>query len=180
MKIKYLNIVILSLLSGACATQSQRSADYAKICIDAEARGAIHLAEENCERAWHEFNNNDLKANVQSQRLYDLARIKRQLNKFIDAEQYIRQSLAIEQRVSGENSSDYGLRLVELSLAIAGQGDYSKAAITVEPVLNVVDQFSALDKKRTINVLKHFASRLRNTDQQQLATRFTAKVIELQ
>ncbi|MFT4939681.1 MAG: hypothetical protein ACI88A_002726 [Paraglaciecola sp.] len=180
MKIKYLNIVILSLLSSACATQSQQSADYARVCIDAEVRGAIYLAEANCERAWFGVDNNDLKANIQSQRLYDLARIKRQLLKFIEAEKFIRQSLVIEKTVSSTESPMYGLRLVELSLSIAGQGNFPEAAVTLEPVLNVIEQFSSQDKKLTVNVLKNVAARIRNTEQQQLAIRFDAKVLELQ
>jgi hypothetical protein len=180
MKIKYLNIAILSLLSSACATQSMQSADYARVCIDAEVRGAIYLAEASCESAWFRVDNNNLNESIQSQRLYDLARIKRQLNKFTEAENFVRQSLAIERSVSSTESPAYGLRLVELSLSIAGQGDFPEAATTLEPVLDVIEQFSPENKKLTVNVLKNVASRIRNTEQQQLAVRFDSKVLELQ
>ncbi|MFT5674899.1 MAG: tetratricopeptide (TPR) repeat protein [Paraglaciecola sp.] len=171
---------MLSLLSSACVTQSQRSADYTRVCIDAEVRGAIYLAEANCERSWFGIDNSNLKPNVRSEKLYDLARIKRQLNKYIEAEKYIQQALEIEQTVTGANNPEYALRLVELSLSIAGQGDFPKAAITLEPVLNVIDQFAPQDKKRTVNVLKHRSSRIQHAEQHQLAERFKLKVLELQ
>ena len=176
----YLTLVVLSTLLGSCATQNQKAADdYAKVCHEAEARGAIYLAEEKCEQAWNTAKRAKLKASIQSEKLYNIARIKRQLNKFIEAEHYIQQALEIEQTVSGRNSPDYALRLIELSLSVAGQGDIAEAAIMLEPVLNAINQFSALDKKRSINVLKYFAAKIKHSNQQ-LSARFQSKIEELQ
>lgn len=173
-------IVVLSLLvSSSCATQSQLSATYARKCEDAERKGVINLAEMACERAWLGVDSKSLDPKTQSERLYNLARIKRQLKSYVEADKFIRQALTIEETVSGPDSTAYGLRLVELSLCLAGQGNLNEGSSTLEPVLKIVDQFSENDRVSTANIFKHYASRLRNTNQKQLASRFELKATEL-
>lgn len=179
MKLDPSGIVLLSLLVSGCATQSQLSASYAKKCEDAELKGVINLAELACERAWFGVDAKSLDPEIQSERLYNLARIKRQLKHYEVANNFIRQSLTIEETVTAPNSTAYGLRLVELSLSLAGQGKFTEGASALARVLQVVDQFSVKDQDSTANILKHYASILRNTDQKQLAIRFEQKATEL-
>lgn len=172
------SFLLVSLASG-CATQAQFSADYASKCEDAERRGVINLAEAACERAWLGVDSSSLDSNVQSERLYNLARIKRQLEQYAEANKYIRQSLAIEETVSGINSPAYGLRLVELSLCLAGQGRFTEGVNALESVLSIVDRFSEKDRASTANIFRYYSSRINNTEQMQLANQFKDKAKEL-
>ena len=179
MRIATINIVLLVLLTSGCENQSELTASDAEQCKVAEEKGLIEFAETACERAWYDVESESLSPDVQSERLYNLARIKRKLNAYVEADKLIRQSLTIEETVSGSNSPAYGQRLVELSLSLVGQGKLTEGANILERVLNIVDQFSVKDKKTTANIFMHCSSRLRNTDQTQLAKRFELKAKEL-
>ena len=173
------NVVLLVLLASGCENQSELTASDAEQCKVAEEKGLIEFAEKACERAWYDVEADRLSPDIQSERLYNLARIKRKLNAYVEADKLIRQALTIEETVSGPNSPAYGQRLVELSLSLVGQGKLTEGAKTLERVLDIVDQFSEKDKKTTANIFMHFSSRLRNTDQTQLAKQFELKAKEL-
>jgi tetratricopeptide (TPR) repeat protein len=179
MRIVILNVVLLVFLVSGCESQSQISANHAKRCEIAEQKGLIDVAEVACESAWYDVESDSLAPEIQSERLYNLARIKRQLNHYVEADKLIRQALTIEETVSGTNSPAYGQRLVELSLSLAGQGKLTEGAKALEHVLDIVDRFSAKEQFSTANIFIHYASRLRNTDQTQLASRFELKAAEL-
>jgi len=173
------SVVLLALLSSGCENQSQLSASHAKVCEVAEQKGLLEAAEEYCQRAWFDVESDRLAPETQSARLYNLARIKRQLNAYMEADKLIRQALTIEETVSGMNSPAYGQRLVELSLCLAGQEKLAEGASTLERALEIDDQFPEKDQDSTANILSYYASRIRNTDQAQLANRFELKATEL-
>jgi len=179
MKITTSTVVLLALLGSACESESRRSAVYAEKCKEAEQKGFLEGAEQLCESAWVDVDNDRLAPAIQSERLYDLGRIKRQLGKFAEAEPLVRQALAIEESVSGKTSPAYGLRLTELSLILAGQGKWEEGADYLEEVLVIVNQFPEQQRRAAANVLNHFGKRLQNTHQKQLAKRFRAKAAEL-
>ncbi|MCK5359222.1 MAG: tetratricopeptide repeat protein, partial [Gammaproteobacteria bacterium] len=179
MRIVIPSVVLLVLLASGCENQNDVTASNAEQCKAAEEKGLIEFAEKACEQAWHDAESDRLGPEIQSERLYNLARIKRKLNAYIEADKLIRQALTIEETVSGTSSPAYGQRLVELSLSLIGQGKLIEGAKTLDQALNIVDQFSEENKKTTANILMHFASRLRDTDQAQLANRFELKAKEL-
>jgi len=171
--------VALTLLVSACENESQRSAVYAEKCKEAERKGFLEAAEELCENAWMDVDNNRLGPEIQSQRLYDLGRIKRQSSKYAEAEPLLRQALAIEEAVSGPVSIASGLRRFELSLVMAGQDRWAEGAEILAGILETVDRFPQREKMESANTFKHYASRLRNTDQAELASLFELKATEL-
>ena len=114
-------VVVLSLFVSACESEDHRSAAYAEKCKEAEQKGFLEGAEQLCQSAWFDVDSSRLPPEIQSERLYDLGRIKRQLHKFAEAEPLLRQALTIEEGISGRTSPAYGLRLMELSLVLAGQ-----------------------------------------------------------
>ena len=172
-------VVVLALFVSACESEDHRSAAYAEKCKEAEQKGFLEGAEQLCQSAWFDVDSSRLPAEIQSERLYDLGRIKRQLNKFAEAESLMREALAVEETVSGRNSPVYGLRLVELSLDLAGQGKWSEGAESLEGVLKIVDRFPEQQRRSAANVLQHFASRLQGGEQAELAKRFERRAIEL-
>ncbi len=171
--------VILSLLVSACESEDHRSAVYAEKCKEAERKGFLEAAEQLCQNAWVDVDNNRLGPEIRSQRLYDLGRIKRQSGKYAEAEPLLRQALAIEEAVSGPVSMASGLRRMELSLVMAGQETWAEGAELLTGMLKTVDQFPQRERLTAANTLKHYASRLRDTDQAELASLFELKATEL-
>ncbi|MCK5479741.1 MAG: hypothetical protein KAJ06_01295, partial [Gammaproteobacteria bacterium] len=166
-------------LASACESEGRRSATYAEKCKDAERKGALEAAEQLCQSAWFDVDSSRLPPEIQSERLYDLGRIKRQLSKFAEAEPLIREALVVEETVSGRNSPVYGRLLVELSLDLAGQAKWVEGAAFLEPVLQIADRLPEQERLSAASVLKNYASRLRNTGQAELAGRFELKATEL-
>ena len=172
-------VVVLSLFVSACESEDHRSAAYAEKCKEAEQKGFLEGAEQLCQSAWFDVDSSRLPAEIQSERLYDLGRIKRQLNKFAEAESLMREALAVEETVSGRTSPVYGRLLVELSLVLAGQAKWVEGAAFLEPVLQIADRLPEQERLSAASVLKNYASRLRNTGQAELAGRFELKATEL-
>lgn len=172
-------IVLLALLASACESPSQRSALYAEKCSEMEGNGFLEPAEQLCESAWYDVDSGRLAPAVQSERLYDLGRIKRKLGKHAEAEPLLRQSLAIEEGVSGPASPASGLRRVQLALLLAAQDKWNESTGFLEPVLEVADQFPEREQRAAANVFNHYARRLRDSDQAELAERFAQKAAEL-
>jgi len=179
MKISSLFIIIVVLVTSACETQSQRSAIYAKKCRQFVDKGFLDVADETCSKAWFDVETDRLSPVIQSQRLYELARIKRQRQKYVEAEPLLLQSLAIEETVSGRTSTAYGLRLLELSLIMAGQSKWNEGSVFLKQLLLIDSSFSKQDQLAKANVLNHYASRLQNSDLAPLANLFKNKATEL-
>jgi tetratricopeptide (TPR) repeat protein len=179
MRISLLFVVFLALLGSACESDSRRSAVYAEKCKEAEQKGFLESAEQLCESAWVDVDNDRLAPAIQTERLYALGRIKRQLSKFAEAEPLIREALAVEETVSGRTSPAYGRLLIELSLVLAGQAKWVEGAAVLEPVLQIADSLPERERLAAANAFKHYASQLRDTDQGELASRFELKATEL-
>jgi len=167
------------VVASACESQSQRSAIYAKKCKQFVDKGFLDVAEETCSKAWFDVESDHLEPVIQSQRLYDLASIMRQRQKYVEAEPLLRQALTIEETVSGRSSIAYGQRLLELSLIMAGQAKWSEGSTFLEPLLLIADQFSKQDQLSTANTFKQYALRLQNSDLAPLANAFQNKASAL-
>ena len=70
-------VVVLALLASACESEGRRSATYAEKCKDAERKGALEAAEQLCQSACFDVDSSRLPPEIQSERLYNLGRIKR-------------------------------------------------------------------------------------------------------
>lgn len=171
--------VAFALIASACESENHRSAVYAEKCKESERKGFLEAAEQLCQSAWVDVDNDRLAPEIQSERLYYLGRIKRQLGKFTEAEPLIREALAVEDTVSGRASPVYGRLLIELSLVLAGQAKWVEGAAFLVPVLEIADRLPERERLAAANALKHYASRLRDTDQAELASRFELKATEL-
>ena len=174
-----LMIVISALLASACESQNQRSASYAEKCKELELKGFLNIAEDMCASAWFDVESDSLTPTIQSQRLYDLGRIMRQRQKYVEAEPLLLQSMEIEETVSGSTSTAYGQRLMELSLVKAGQSNWVEGTVFLEPLMEIADQFSKQDQIAVANILKHYAAKLSNTDRASLAKQFESKAAML-
>jgi tetratricopeptide (TPR) repeat protein len=174
-------VLFLASLLSACANPLNRatSDNYAETCSVAEDKGRLDVAEQACYRALVNVDWGNLGPELKSQRLYNLGRIKRQLSKFSEAESLFKESLQIEEKLSGPGGQKIGRRLVELSVSLAGQDKWSEGAQYLERFLPIADQFSGKPRAYSAEVLMEYSKRLRNMNQQPLADRFEAKALAL-
>jgi hypothetical protein len=142
--------------------------------------GAIDVAEEQCTIALGNNLGADLKPEVRSQRLYRLGYIKRTRAKYPEARDLITQSLVIEEALSESDSFPVGQRLLEMSLILAGQGQWEEGALFLERALPFAGQFSDKEQVSMTNVLKHFAGRLEQAGRTGLAERFRTVASDLE
>ena len=181
MKLSILFTLLATALLSACANPVNRvtSDNYAETCAVAEDNGRLEVAEQACYRALVNVDMGNLGPELKSQRLYNLGRIKRQLAKFSEAESLFKESLQIEEKLSGPSGVKVGRRLVELSVSLAGQDRWSEGAQFLERVLPMADQFSGQPRAYTAEVLMQYSKHLKATNQLPLAKRFEAKASAL-
>ncbi|GFE62886.1 tetratricopeptide repeat protein [Geobacter sp. AOG2] len=174
-------ILLFTLLIAGCANPINRatSDNYAEICHIAMSEGQLDDAEQACYRALVNVDWGDLGQELKSQRLYNLALIKRRLAKFQEAEDLLNQSLTIEERFSQPSSLRIGRREVELSVNLAAQGKWTDGSRLLERVLPIAKQFEGQDRTWTSEVLRQYADQLRKTNQHDLASTFEKKASEL-
>ena len=162
-----------SVLLSACA--SVTSDYYADICVTAERNGRLDVAEKACYRALTDVDWGNLGPELKSQRLYNLGRIKRLLSKASEAEDLFKQSLSIEEKLSGPTDPKIGRRLVELSLVLAAQDKWAEGAQYLERAIPISDQFVGQGRSFAALVFSEYGKHFRKTDQPQLAERFESK-----
>jgi hypothetical protein len=174
-------VLLISALLSACANPLNRatSDNYAETCAVAESNGKLDVAEQACYRALVNVDMGNLGPELKSQRLYNLGRIKRQLSKFAEAESLFKESLQIEEKLSGLGGVKIGRRLVELSVSLAGQDKWSEGAQYLERVVPIADQFSGQSRAYSAEVLMEYSKRLKTMNQLPLAERFEAKALAL-
>ena len=163
-----------------CDRQGARMTTAAENCEKAIVVGALEVAEELCTIALGENLGADLKPKLRSDRLYRLGHIQRMQAKYPEAERLIMQSLAIEETLSDHDNLARGHRLLEMSLIKAGLGNWEEGALFLERALPYAMQFSEKEQASMINVLRHYAGKLEQLEQPELAAQFRATVTELE
>lgn len=173
MKNKTLIFLVILINLYGCDNTAELLAKNAEVCDVAETRGIMDTAEEYCEQALDPAKTSVLSADVRSERLFRLARIKRQLGKFAEGLELVQQSLALEETVSGADSLAVARRQLELSLLLAGLGKWTEGAEVLDKVLSKADQLDENEKASMANILRNYSRQLGNTQQSALASRFS-------
>ena len=180
MKAKILFAGLLVTVLGACDNKASRLLVDAERCDQVLQEGNLEAAEALCTRALGGADGAGLAPDIRSGRLYQLGRIKRQLSKFTEGENLLRQSLLIEEGLSGPGSAAVGLRLLELSLVLAGQERWEEGARILERALTLTDQLTDKERASMAKVLRHYAGQLEKTGQTGLVSRFRIAAAELE
>lgn len=170
-------LLVLPLI--ACDDRAHRLAELAAGCELAERVGDLHGAEDVCQRALGNADEDVLDPQVKSERLYTLGRVKRQRGKYSQADELLRQSLAIEERLSGPDSPAVGRRLFELSLILAGRGQWQEGAGVLERTIPLASQLTEKEQAAMANILARYSVQLRKTPYRGQAARFAAAATEL-
>ena len=157
-----LPLILTTVLVG-CANplNEATAARYSSQCSAAEAAGNLRVAEEACYRAVKNSDWGVLSPELKSQYLYNFARIERRLAKFADAEQLLRESLAIEEPLAGSGTQRMGRRLVELSVNLAAQDKWAEGEATILRVLPIAPKFTGTDRSYTREIYLTYSVKLR-------------------
>ena len=176
----YITFLGALLLTG-CANPINRvtSDNYSETCQMAESNGRLKVAEEACYRALVNVDLGNLGPELKSERLYNLGRIKRQLAKFPEAEQLVKESLAIEEKLPSPSELKIGRRLIELSVSLAAQDKWTEGAKLLERSLPITPQFAGQERAYAIEVLTEYSKHLKTMNQVALAEQFETKAAAL-
>lgn len=164
--IKYLvSLFSIFIISGCANPLNQVTSDnYAKTCSDAEEAGRWDIAEEACYRAAVNVEWGNLGDELKSERLYNLARIKRRVGKLDEAEKYFIETLEIEESLSPKREDRIGRRLAELSAIYYEQKKYEQAYPYLEKLLPLSNLYSGREKEFLANLYHYYAIELEGTE----------------
>jgi tetratricopeptide (TPR) repeat protein len=151
------------LLATACANPLNRatSDDYARTCAIAEDNGDLATAEQACYRALVNVDMGNLGPELKSERLYNLGRVKRKRGKAEEAEALYKESLQIEESLSGPSSEKVGRRLAELAGIYYVTKQYDKGIPLVERLVPISDKYSGNEKNFVAGMFHFYAGELR-------------------
>jgi tetratricopeptide (TPR) repeat protein len=156
-----ITLLLASLLASCANPLNEATASrYSAQCGAAESAGNLALAEEACYRAVKNADWGNLSPELKSQHLYNFARIERRLAKFNEAEKLLKESLAIEEPLSGPSGVKVGRRLVELSVNLAAQKKWSEGETAIMRVIPIAPGFSASERSYTREVYLSYAATL--------------------
>ena len=176
---KIVTLLILTLVGCANPLNRATSDNYMEECSKAEERVKLKVAEEACYRALVNVDWGNLGDELKSERTYNLARIKRRLAKFNEAENLLKQSLEIEEQLSGISSSKVGRRLAELSVTLAAQDRWSEGTSLVERLIPIAAQYSGYKRHFVQKILQKYSEQLNLVGDYKTANLFSTKANQL-
>lgn len=164
----------VALLGCANPLNEATAARYSAQCGAAESAGNLALAEETCYRAVENSDWGSLSPELRSQHLYNFARIKRRLAKFSEAEQLLKESLVIEEPLSGPTGIKVGRRLIELSVNLAAQKKWTEGEAVILRVVPIAPSFSGAERSYTKETYRNYAVTLKELGRSEAAIALSA------
>lgn len=163
---KYLtSISVIILVSGCANPLNQITSDnYAETCSQAEDAGRLDVAEDACYRAAVNVEWGNLGDELKSERMYNLARIKRRVGKLDEAEKYFKETIEIEQGISPKRNTRIGRRLAELSAIYYEQKKFQEASPYLEQLLPLSNLYSGKEKEFLANLFHYYSIELRGAE----------------
>ena len=155
--------VFAALLLAGCANPLNRATSdrYAEQCASANAAGRLSEAEQACYRAAVNVDWGNLGPELKSQRMYNLGLIKRKTGKFSEAEFLLRESLGIEETLTGNSSLKVARRLVELSATLAELKRWDDGLPYLKRVVSINPAFAGNERDFTRLVYTEYSKALR-------------------
>ena len=176
---RILIVIVFSSLVSACDNAASRLEKEARICERALEIGVLELAEEHCQSALGEPDDDVLAPQDRSERLYRLASIKRQLAKYAEAAELLSQSLLLEQTLSGSDSPQVASRRLEMALILAGQGKWQEGAQLLEQTVPAASLLNEKERASLVNILQRYAAQLQKSQHTEQASRLQAAAASL-
>ncbi|MBI4987529.1 MAG: tetratricopeptide repeat protein [Rhodocyclales bacterium] len=152
-------ISFIGALLGGCANPLNRVTmdRYAQTCAEAERNGQLSVAEEACRRALINVRIGNLGPELESQEMYNLARIKKQLRKYEEAEEYYRASLQIQESLPNPDQAKIGRRLADLAIVVGEQGRFKDAWPLLSRLLPIADSYAGNERAVVKLILSKYA-----------------------
>jgi len=174
-------IACLPVLAAGCAGAPNQAVPgkYATACAEAGLSGRLDVAEKACTREMEDAGWNTLGAEQKSQKLYNLARIKEQLSKYPEAEDLLRASLAVEERLSPPSPLRIVRRLIALAVNVAAQQRWERGVYYLDRAIPLAPELPAQERAYLSRVLSQYARKLREWNQVALAERYEAAATAL-
>jgi len=140
----------------------------------AERNGNLNAAEVTYYRALVNDHIGDLGDLLIAQDEYNLGRIKRHLHKFGEAEELLRNSLILDEKILKPDNLDTDRCRVELSVTLAAQNKWEEGSHFLEPVLPDASRFTGNEREYLSEACRVFAAGLR-----QIGLEDRAKIFDL-
>lgn len=174
------SIICFFLLAGcASAVVKEATSDrYTLICGDALNKGQLDVAEDACNRALASVEGGNIAPGLRSERLYNLALVKRGLKKYREAEELLKESLRIEQNLPQPSTSRMGKRQVELALNLAAEGKWDEGARVLDQFV-ITPDLQYEERTSAAEVLNRYAKELRKRSQGDEALLLEKKAADL-
>lgn len=183
-------IVACLVVVAGCAVPSTvslpiRSGEVGKVadshrsvetCIEAERDGRLDAAEEACQQAAAAAGLND---SLKSQRLYNLARIKRRLGKDDQAADLFRQSLTIEQHQPQPSQKKIGRRLAGLAIVYGKLDRFDDGLPYVQQLVSLADVYPEREKRTLAGIFYFYSQELRDKAPPAVLKQLRKKSLEL-
>lgn len=172
-------VINLALLVTACANPlNQATSDrYSQTCSEAQQSRQLEVAEQACYRALVNVDWGNLGEAQKSQKMYDLARVKRSLRKFDEAEKLFKGALAIEEKLIPPSNEKIGRRLAELAIVYMQQKKFEEGLPYVERLLPLDDLYQTSEKKTVATIFYVYSQEIQN--QGELTNRLSKKAVEM-
>lgn len=157
--LRFILLGLIGISISACANPLNdiTRERYAETCLELQSRGQLDAAEEACGRALINVRIGHLGPELESQELYNLARVKYQIGKVGEAESLFIESLKIQDELPKPDAVKIGRRLTQISMAMGDQKKLQEALPYVDRLTSVADQFSGRERALIKQVISEYA-----------------------
>jgi tetratricopeptide (TPR) repeat protein len=171
---KPITILLTVLLISGCANPLNRVTydRYWKQGGDAERAGQLGVAEQAYYRALVNVDMGNLGPLLKAQALYNLGCVKRRVGKHSEAEDLLKQSLALDEKILSADDLDTDRCRIELSVALAAQDKWAEGSRYLEKLLPHASRFSGHEREFMLEAFTHFSAELRKAGQEEQAKLF--------
>ena len=171
-------VSVLALASGCANPLNQVTSDrYSQTCAEAERNGKLTVAEEACYRALVNVDWGNLGDIQKSQKMYNLARIKRHLRKFDEAEKLYKESIAIEEKLTPVSSERIGRP--ELAIVYGEQKRFSEGLPYVERLFPLADIYQGDEKRAVAAIFYVYSQELPKQAAGDVTSKLASKAVEM-
>jgi len=158
----------------ACANPLNRVTmeSYMEGCASAEQARRLDVAAEACRRAWINTRIGNLGPEAESTTLYNWGRVLRKDEKLVDAEQALKRSLELEEKLSGPTSAKTGRRLAELSMTLIMQRRAADGIPYLERLMVIAPEYVGEERRLVAAIFYGYADELRRLGSAEAAEKF--------
>jgi tetratricopeptide (TPR) repeat protein len=149
---------------------------YAQTCRDAQASGRLEVAEEACRRSLINVRIGHLGPEAESQELYNLGRVKRQLRKFAEAEEFYQESLKIQETLSPRDELKIGRRLAELVIVMGEQAKFKDAWPILTRLVPISERYSGQERVTVKKIFEVYAAEYKKLGMESEASQLEERV----